>query len=387
MIAARPTPFDVAVIGAGPAGASAALALARGGRSVAVFEQAALPRYKTCGGGVLARAFKLLPPAAESAVERRFTSVALNFAGTGLNFVVRREQPLVYLAMRASLDELLVREAEKAGAQIIESCPVKQVRDQGESVEIVSGRGTYRAQFVVAADGVYSATAKAAGWPTLTALAPALEHEIYLAEEDFARFSTIPRFDFNTIDGGYAWVFPKRAHLSVGIMSTQRVCPQLAARLADYLQSLGITRIQKVERHGYLIPLAPRRGPLARGRILLAGDAAGLVDPVTAEGITHAVLSGQLAAAALIEGRLEATRVAGLYQAFLEKEILGELRAARFLANILYHHPHLRRAAFRLNGQALCEFTASVVMGDRRYAEAVKRPANYCQRPPAKPEA
>ena len=369
--------YDAAVIGAGPAGGSAALALARNGYSVVLLDKAALPRYKTCGGGVLARAYKLLPPNAAQVVERSFHSVALNFLGTGLNFTVTRTQPVVYMAMRADLDHLLAREAEAAGVQLIQSCAVRHLTQHSDSVEIITSHGTFRAQFVIGADGIYSPTAKAAGWPELSTLAPALEHEIYLSDEDFARFSALPRFDFNTIDAGYAWVFPKRDHLSVGILSTHRRCSNLPAKLAEYLQTIGIRRIQKTEKHGYLIPLRPRQGPLARGRILLAGDAAGLVDPITAEGITHACLSGQLAAAALTEVRLDAAQAASTYQALLEKHILGELRAARMLARVLYHHPRLRNAAFRLNGQKLCDFVTQVIMGERGYRDALRRPASY----------
>ena len=377
MPAAQPICFDVAVIGAGPAGSSAALALARAGHAVLLLEKAALPRYKTCGGGVLARAFKLLPPIAESVVERSFHAVALNFLGTEMNFVATRPQPMVYMTMRADLDGLLAREAQRAGVQLVESCCVKRVDLQNDCVEIISDRENYRAKFIIAADGIYSATAKSAGWPDLPALAPALEHEIYPAADDFARFSQRPRFDFNAIDAGYAWVFPKRDHLSVGILSTHRVCPDLRTKLAEYLHGLGLTRIEKTERHGCLIPLAPRRGPLARGRVLLAGDAAGLVDPITAEGISHAILSGQLAATALTEGRLDAGKVAHIYQSLLDKHILGELRAARFLARALYHHPRIRNGVFRLHGQKLCEFATQVIMGENGYREALKRPESY----------
>jgi flavin-dependent dehydrogenase len=294
-----------------------------------------------------------------------------------MNFVVTRPEPVVYMTMRADLDYFLLCEAEKAGTKVIQSCAIKALNARDDAMEIISERQNFRAKFVVAADGVHSLAAKAAGWPELPVLVPALEHEIYLADSEFARFSQMPRFDFDAIDGGYAWVFPKRTHLSVGILSMRRVCPDLQAKLAGYLQSLGITRVEKVERHGYLIPLAPRPAPLARGRVLLAGDAAGLADPVTAEGITHAIMSGQLAAAALTEGRLEPAQVGAIYQSLLQKHILGELRAARFLAHVLYRHPRLRHGVFRLRGQKLCEYVANVIMGQSSFRGALKRPLSY----------
>jgi flavin-dependent dehydrogenase len=208
-------------------------------------------------------------------------------------------------------------------------------------------------------------------------LAPALEYEVHLAEEDFERFGKIPRFDFNSIEAGYAWVFPKREHLSVGILSMRRTNTDLHAKLTDYMERLGITRIQKTERHGYLIPLAPRREALARGRILLVGDAAGLVDPVTAEGISYAIRSGQLAATAIADCRLDVAQTGKLYQALLETEILRELRAGRVLANVLYNYPRLRNWAFRVRGRELSEFVADVVMGERSYTSALKQPSSY----------
>jgi geranylgeranyl reductase family protein len=377
---------DVAVVGAGPAGSSAALALARAGFDVVLLEKATLPRYKTCGGGLLQRACKLLPPLPESVIERRYQSVDLNFLGTGRSYTVTRPEPIVHMTMRAGLDHHLARMAVEAGAKLMESCPVKQVTVQDDFVELASDREKFRAKFVVAADGVHSPIARAAGWSDLPALAPALEHEIYLGAEDFARFGQTVRFDFNSIEAGYAWVFPKSAHLSVGILSTHKVHAGLQAKLADYLKQIGITRIEKTEKHGYLIPLAPRPGPLARGRILLVGDAAGLVDPVMAEGISHAILSGQLAAAALAEGRLEVKRVAGLYQSLLEQHILRELRAGRFLARLLYHHPRIRDGAFRIGGQRLCEFVTGVVMGERTYHEAMRKPSSWLKLFRSKPK-
>ena len=363
--------------GRGPAGCAAARALAQKGVRVALIEKASLPRYKTCGGGVLCRAYKLMPGRAREVVEREFHSVSLNFGGTGLEFVATRSTPLVYMTMRAELDRLLANEAKSAGAEFFESCAVRTVTEGGEFLEIIGDSKSFRAKFLIAADGVHSAIAKAGGWTELPRLAPALEWEVFLSHEDFARFGNVARFDFNFIDAGYAWVFPKRDHLSVGILTMRRRSHDLPAKLECYLRSVGIARPQKIEKHGYLIPVEPRQEKLARGRLLLAGDAAGLADPVTAEGISYAILSGQLAATALLEADLDVAQVSRRYDSLLQDKILGELKAARFLANLLYHHPRFRNWVFRRSGRKLTEFVADMVMGDRSYSGALKKPASY----------
>ncbi len=363
--------FDVAVVGAGPAGCSAARALAEKGVKVVLIEKASLPRYKTCGGGILARAYHLLPTGVHSVVEREVRSVSLSFFGTGLNFVATRASPLIYMTMRAELDSFLARQAEKAGAKVVDSCPVRSVTLRDDVVEISGEAGRFQARFVIGADGVHSAVAKATGWSELPHLAPALEWEVFLTDGEFERFSSNARFDFNVVEAGYAWVLPKRDHLSIGILSMRRRCTDLQARLEDYLRGLGISEPRRVERNGHLIPVAPRREELARGRVLLVGDAAGLVDPVTAEGISNAIMSGQLAAAALLESQLVLPEVARRYGSLLRNSILGELRTARFLADFLYNHPRIRGWAFRHQGKRLTNFVADVVMGERDYTSAL----------------
>jgi flavin-dependent dehydrogenase len=111
--------------------------------------------------------------------------------------------------------------------------------------------------------------------------------------------------------------------------------------------------------------------------VLLAGDSAGLADPVTAEGISHAIASGQIAARALLGGRLEPGAVARDYRRGLECEILRELRLARPLAQLLYHHPRLRRLVFRRAGKSICPAITDVIVGQSSYRRLLGSPANY----------
>ena len=368
---------DVVVVGAGPAGCSAAAALARGGLEVVVLEKARWPRYKTCGGGLLHRAFRLLPDGVESVVQRKFQSVELNIAGTGQHFVTTRATPMVCMVMRSELDHFLAREAQSAGARVVEACAVQGVNQEKEFVAVRAENLTLRARFLIAADGAGSPVARMAGWPALRHSAPALECEVHLHARDFQSWPGAARFDFNLPTHGYGWVFPKRDHLSIGVVNMRRAGANLNEALEAYTRFLGLPEMQKQERHGWMIPVAPRQGPLARGRILLTGDAAGLVDPVTAEGISNAILSGQLAAQAVLDEARDAGQAARSYQAALEEQILGELRAGRRLAYLLYQCPRLRNWVFRRGGPALAEFMADVVMGQASYRAALRRMGSY----------
>lgn len=357
--------FDVAIVGAGPAGTTAALHLARRGLKVALVEKETLPRYKTCGGALVARGFPLLPPDIQSVVERQCERAELHLLDANLRYAVTRHPPLIAMTMRDRLDYVLAAAAAAAGAELRTGCQVTGVALENGHVRLDSVAGSLSAAFVIAADGATGGIARLAGWRDGRHLIPALEYEVRVADPVLERFAGAPRFDVGTVPSGYAWVFPKAAHLSVGVLTTRRGSVNLHRHLEEYLRIIGVAP-RSMERHGFVIPVRPRAGPLARGRVLLAGDAAGLADPVTAEGISLAVRSGGHAAAAILAGGLEPARVRAAYHAGL-RPILAELRIARMFARLLYDYPRARTWMFQRVGQRLVETITDVFLGARTY--------------------
>jgi geranylgeranyl reductase family protein len=369
--------FDVVIVGAGPAGASAALELAGKNLRVAIVEKARLPRYKTCGGGVLRRAAELLPVDFSAAVDRECQAAELVHHTPALRFVCRREQPVISMVMGDRFDHLLTEAAVKAGAQLFAGTAVSDVRLARDAVELSTHAGDFRARFVIAADGANSLIARKTGVPELRDVVPALESEAVFSAEKMAALSHTARFDFGVVPAGYAWVFSKRDHLSLGVLTTQRGAANLPFYYRRYLDVLGLGQPLSEEKHGYIIPCRPRDGMFDVPRILFAGDAAGLADPVTAEGITAGILSGQLAARAIATGDTDAVEVKRIYREKLEEKLLRDLRIARKLARVLYHWPRLRAWLLSRHGQRASELITQIVMGETSYAAAVRRPRNY----------
>lgn len=364
--------YDVAVVGAGPAGSTAAFHLARAGLRVALVEREALPRYKTCGGGLVARALDWLPTPVTAVTDRVCHEVVVGLLPRRLTFRCRRDRPLVTMTMRAPLDRLLAETAAAAGARLMEACPVTGLDPDGAGVRLATPAGGLRATFVVAADGVTGPVSRAAGWDARRHAVPALELEAEVDDATLARFADAARFDFGLPARGYAWVFPKARHLSVGVLSMRRGARNLGGALTAYLARLDI-RPRRATRHGYVIPVRPPAGGLVRGRLLAVGDAAGLADPLTAEGISFAALSGRLAADALADARLDPGETRRRYERAVATRIRPELRGGALLARVVYGPRVVQEATYRGLGRRLAELVADVASGVRSYRRPLGR--------------
>jgi geranylgeranyl reductase family protein len=367
---------DAIVVGGGPAGASAARDLARRGHRVLILERSPWPRYKTCGGGLVWRARRRLDIDLQPAVERQVYRAELHLHDADLDFAVERREPLITMTMRSALDAQLITAARADGAEMLARAPVTRLSSRRDFVEVEAAGRIYRARFVVVADGAAGGCADLMGWSGQPWVIPALESELTVDRSTHERFANVARFDFPVGLAGYAWVFPKRAGLSVGCLSRHRRRPALRRLLETYLERLDIQPLQRQD-HGFVIPVRPRSRNLAHDRILLTGDAAGLADPVTCEGISSAILSGQLAAESLVSADFDPGAVAADYMRALERTILAELRLARPLAWLLFEAPRSRRLFFGRLGQPLSEAMADIIAGERTYRDLLTSSSSY----------
>src|ERR1043166_1573484 len=295
--------FDAIVVGAGPAGSTAAVRLARGGARVLLLDRARFPRDKPCGGGLTYRAVRQLPVSVTPVVEDVVDRFELGFQ-YGSRFERAGQGPLVLMTQRRRLDAHLAEEAARAGAEFRDGVRATALELSEESATVrLAGGGAATAPVVIGADGVNGIAARAVG------LAPerfgvALEGNVAYAHTKESRWRGRAVVDLGVVPGGYAWVFPKGDHVNVGVGGWETEGPRLREHLRRLCAAHDVDYDALTDLRGYRLPYRRPSSTLARDNVLLVGDAAGLVDPLTGDGMYEAFVSGKLAAEAILGGDL-----------------------------------------------------------------------------------
>ena len=313
--------FDVVVVGAGPAGSSAARAAAESGARVALLDRAALPRYKTCGGGLIGPALAHLPGSPPARADIRRASFTLR-GDKPLERSV--DEPLIKTATRSELDDWLARSAAAAGADLRTPCPVLKLTEEPDCVLVGTDAGELRARVVIGADGTSGRVSRLVG-VTLSRVDLGLELELEAGALASAWTDRI-HLDWGPLPGSYGWVFPKGESLTVGVIAAKGRPAETRSYLTALVRQLGLDGLRVLHDSGHLTRCRTPTSPLGAGRVLLAGDAAGLLEPWTREGISFAVRSGELAgrtAAAHLDG----TRLQTAYAAGIGVELAPEMAA------------------------------------------------------------
>jgi geranylgeranyl reductase family protein len=366
---------DVIVVGAGPAGATLAYELAKRGIGVLVLEKEKLPRYKCCAGGVTSKAAKLLDFDISEVTEDIIYEVSFTF-NMGSPYLGQYGQPLIYTVMRDVFDYFLVKKAQQLGAVLMDGQKVTQIQVSADWVEISTTDNIFRSRLVVGADGAYSVVARELGMGRSIQHVAGIESEIVVPEGEMVKWKSRVHIDLGCIPGGYAWVFPKRNHLSVGVGCLASKARYLSRRHQKFLNSLDIGSYTIARSSSHLIPTCTKGKLVWQDKALLLGDAAGLADPLTGEGIYNAILSAQLAAP-VIENSLVKGKV-GLqdYQEAMEEKIVSELRIARVLSKFFVRFPHL---AFRMLNQSegVWRTGYKLMLGEINYAAIKERKGGF----------
>jgi geranylgeranyl reductase family protein len=295
--------FDVLVVGAGPAGSATAIHLARGGATVLLADRARFPRDKPCGGGLTGRALRHAPCDVTVVVEHTVDRMVLRL-GYERSFARRSSPPLILMTQRRRLDAHLAEQAGTLGVEFRDGARVDDLKLDDEKVSATVGGSPVEASYLVGADGANGVVATAAGLGEGIVRGVALEGNAPWDELDPSPYRGTAWVELGVVPGGYGWVFPKGDHGNIGVGGWLNEGPKLRSHLdrLSRLHGLDPQRLRDVR--GHRLPMRRLGAQPARDRVLLVGDAAGLVDPLSGDGIYEAWVSARLAADAILSGRL-----------------------------------------------------------------------------------
>jgi geranylgeranyl reductase family protein len=318
--------FDVLVVGGGPAGSTTAYRLAEAGASVLLVDKATFPRDKPCGGGLTVRAVRQCPVDPSPVVEAEVDVLELRFR-FGDAVERRAAEPVIRMTQRRRLDAFLLDAARERGVEVRE----------GTTIDVTHAP----ADVVIGADGANGTTARVFGLGRGIVHGVAYEGNIpygVLSKEHYGHRAVV---ELGQIPGGYGWVFAKGDHVNVGVGAWQSEGPRIRDHLARVClaHDLDPERLENIR--GHRLPLRRPGARVACERALVVGDAAGLIDPVSGDGMYECFVSSKLATAAVLD--LLGGRASSLepYEAAVEAALMPLHNASWTLKQALDRWPRL----------------------------------------------
>lgn len=286
--------IDVVIIGAGIAGTAAAFDLLTRGFSVLLLDKYAFPRKKACAGGITPKAKALFQYDISSVVQRDCRRINIR-PDRGPLFEIRDEKPLCHMTRRWELDAFSLEMVQRKGAQFQVVQKIVSITETNSHIEVRTRDRLIKSRYLIGADGANSIVRRMTHPFCRVNRYPALEADIRVDDPDAHPME----FDFSMPGKGYYWVFPKKDHINIGIYSTTGRPALKRQQLAAYAkQRFGVNLLQAIK--GYPIGVGGYGFCPGKGRVLLAGDAAGFGESLLGEGIYFALKTGQAAARAIV---------------------------------------------------------------------------------------
>jgi geranylgeranyl reductase family protein len=367
--------WDAIVVGAGPAGCAAAYDLAAGGHAVLLLDRAEFPRHKACAGGLTRKSLRALRYSV-ARVTREVVSAITVEKRRGEAATLASRNPVCAMTVRQELDDYCLQQTLAVGAQFARIGALVSLETGEHGATITTEDAVYRGHFLVGADGVNSRVRQllCGSGPPGFRRGFALEAQVRTAN----RPGPDVVFDFAPVRRGYAWIFPKRDHVNVGLYTGSSAEKIDRGRLLAWIGERfdGAASAESVT--GQYLGFGADNAPALAERVFLVGDAGGFADPLTGEGIHGAIASGQAAAAA-IDAALRRDAAAALVFTQQTAPLRRELRLSAAGARWFYSNldlgfralttPLLRSAA--INAYANGTRIAALANAVRRFAGLV----------------
>ena len=342
-----------------------------------MLERAEHPRYKTCGGGLLGVSQAAVAGQIEVPVRDEIRSATFTLRG-GQEFARSNPQPLIAMVMREEFDAALLDRAEGNGAVVRQRAQVRAIEQaDGHATARLADGSAVTATVLVGADGSSGVSARHVG-AEFAQVDLGLELKIAVPATIGRQWAGRVLLDWGEIPGSYGWVFPKGDRLTVGVIAARGQGDATKAYLREFVGRLGLGGYPAVRDSGHLTRCRTEGSPLRKGRVIVAGDAAGLLEPWTREGISFALRSGALAgeyaakAATAGDPASTASSLDG-YAAAVNAVLVPDMRAGRVLMSAFTRHAGtFHRGMSTAKGWGIF---VKWCRGERSFAELVNRPA------------
>jgi geranylgeranyl reductase family protein len=363
--------YDCIIVGAGPAGATAAYNLAKLGKSVVVVDRADFPRSKPCGGGVSPAIAKWFDFDFAPVIKNKVSQVKYTWKFEDAVEIELQNVTPMWMVRRDEFDNFLLQQAIAQGAEFKGSTEVTGIQLQEQTWCIGTNQGELQAKYLIAADG---ANGPMAGWLGFSPAQKVLAANLEVPAEVSERRQNLAYFDFGSLKNGFMWVFPKTDGYSFSgafVKNQKGNAGELQKQLTNFAQKFEVD-LSKSQYTEYTMNLWQEDRPLHTKQALIAGEAAGIVDPLIGEGIRPAIFTGIEAAEAIDRALAGDENALSNYSQVINQEWGSDLAKANSVAGLFYKFPQIaykigvkRPSAGQTIGKILC--------GDLRYSDIAEK--------------
>ena len=355
--------YDLIIVGGGPAGSSAGREAGKQGLKTLLLEKEQFPRHKLCGGALSELALSYLDFELPDTIrEREIFGVRLRYKHS----VIERykDRRIVTMVSRSTFDHYLLEKGRETGIDVAVGERVHDVREKTDFIEVRTSGGCYRARYGVIAEGSQGRLKESIRTRDRNhEYGICIETDIEEPEKAIdARMARTMEIHFDVMKMGYGWVFPHDTYYSVGIGAFAHCMSDPKRVMKDFLKKNGFTGTYRLR--GHTIPAGGIKRTIVGSRILLAGDAAGFVDPFVGEGIAYAIRSGQIAASVIADiiRTNEGGDKLGMYETLCHDAFIRSFTHALTAVRIMHRFPGLFFGILTRNAEVVDKFTEIPVL-------------------------
>lgn len=360
--------YDVIISGAGPSGSLLGYLLSAKGINTLIIEKQKFPRKKICAGGLQHRILALIPFDISGVIQKSIHGILFTYKG-GDGFLWKHDHPIIHTTDRKEFDSFMVKKAQDSGCAVKFGERVTGYENEKEGVRVDTDRGAYRAKVIAGADGMRGAVHRTltSGSNIFKILGYEAERKPDTAEKE--KYDDAVGLDFGGTKKGYAWAFPKKMVISYGIGGPFSAASQMKRYFSTFLNNEGNAIPGLLAQ---CIPVRSEDTPVCGHRVVALGDAAGLGDGFTGEGIYNAVKSSHIAAES-IERALKGSGYDFIdYRENIDRDIYNDIRMSLGFSRVFFSYPLFFYKLLRAN-ERFFDICCQVMRGKREYSDITKK--------------